>query len=220
MPRFFLLLLTVFALIWAQGTAAQDRYLNMRIRDRESGLTFRTTEFLDEGKWARTYKAQVVPRKGEDYPDGTTYAIKLFVNSHPTEEMFQKEADSLSKAGLLRSKSFNHRPPYLAMLYVRGERLGIYLKNKGKIDRRLYEKLKAAILKAIDELHAKGITHHDIHPGNVLIEEQGRSIVAHLIDFDSSELLEGNQYAKNSKAEDIRQFDERILPHLLSHRRH
>lgn len=61
-----------------------------------------------------------------------------------------------------------------------GSTLADYLKNKvGSVDKELFTR---ALTSAIDHLHSLGFAHNDLHPGNILIGEQGLPV---LIDFGS-----------------------------------
>jgi eukaryotic-like serine/threonine-protein kinase len=67
--------------------------------------------------------------------------------------------------------------PYLVMEYVPGENLGERISGKAEID---CERLARELLGALSHIHAAGIVHRDVKPGNVLVAPDGS---AKLIDF-------------------------------------
>lgn len=67
--------------------------------------------------------------------------------------------------------------PYLVMQFVPGEDLGQVLARDGRVD---CERLARELLDALAHIHAVGILHRDVKPGNILIDGEG---TARLIDF-------------------------------------
>jgi eukaryotic-like serine/threonine-protein kinase len=67
--------------------------------------------------------------------------------------------------------------PYLVMQFVPGQDLGQVLARDGHVD---CERLARELLDALAHIHAVGIVHRDVKPGNILI---GRDGSAKLIDF-------------------------------------
>jgi serine/threonine-protein kinase len=67
--------------------------------------------------------------------------------------------------------------PYLVMEYVPGENLAERMSGKAGVD---CERLARELLGALAHIHAAGIVHRDIKPGNVLVAPDGS---AKLIDF-------------------------------------
>jgi eukaryotic-like serine/threonine-protein kinase len=67
--------------------------------------------------------------------------------------------------------------PYLVMAYMPGGSLQDRLDAGGKPDA---ERLAADVLRALAHIHAAGIIHRDVKPGNVLLDRDGR---ASLTDF-------------------------------------
>jgi serine/threonine protein kinase len=67
--------------------------------------------------------------------------------------------------------------PYLVMEYVPGENLAERMTRKAAVD---CERLARELLGALAHIHAAGIVHRDVKPGNVLIAPDGS---AKLIDF-------------------------------------
>src|SRR6202171_1380409 len=78
--------------------------------------------------------------------------------------------------------------PYLVMEYIEGPTLAD-LMDAGLDDERIPE-LLAQIAAGLDYAHVRGVIHRDIKPGNVLLTEEGRAVLA---DFGLAWLLEGAQ---------------------------
>jgi len=64
--------------------------------------------------------------------------------------------------------------PYLVMAYMSGGSLQDRIDAGGKPDA---ERLAADVLRALAHIHAAGIIHRDVKPGNVLLDRDGRACV-------------------------------------------
>jgi predicted Ser/Thr protein kinase len=78
--------------------------------------------------------------------------------------------------------------PYLVMEYIEGPTLAD-LMDAGLDDERI-PNLLDQIAAGLDYAHVRGVIHRDIKPGNVLMTEEGRAVLA---DFGLAWLLEGAQ---------------------------
>jgi eukaryotic-like serine/threonine-protein kinase len=95
---------------------------------------------------------------------------------------FRREAQvaaSLSHPNLVGVYDFSEEGerPYLVMQFVPGENLAAHLERGAPLD---CEQLARELLEAVAHIHAAGILHRDIKPGNIVIEPDG---TAKLIDF-------------------------------------
>jgi eukaryotic-like serine/threonine-protein kinase len=95
---------------------------------------------------------------------------------------FRREAQTaagLSHPNLVGVYDFSDKGerPYLVMQFVPGENLAARLERGEGVD---CEKLARELLEAVAHIHAAGILHRDIKPGNIVIEPDG---TAKLIDF-------------------------------------
>ncbi len=77
--------------------------------------------------------------------------------------------------------------PYYSMELVRGLPFHAFAKHAGP---RQFTHAAAQILEALCTLHARGTTHGDIKPANILIAGKGASSVARLIDFGLAQPLD------------------------------
>jgi len=95
---------------------------------------------------------------------------------------FRREAQTaagLSHPNLVGVYDFSEEGerPYLVMQFVPGESLAARLERGAEVDR---ERLARELLEAVAHIHAAGILHRDIKPGNIVVEPDG---TAKLIDF-------------------------------------
>lgn len=95
---------------------------------------------------------------------------------------FRREAQTaagLSHPNLVGVYDFSDEGerPYLVMQLVPGENLAARLQRGEEVD---CDKLARELLEAVAHIHAAGILHRDIKPGNIVIEPDG---TAKLIDF-------------------------------------
>jgi eukaryotic-like serine/threonine-protein kinase len=114
-------------------------------------------------------------------------AIKLMADTLADDERwlarFTREARAaaaLSHPNIVKVFDFgveDHRP-YLVMAYVPGGSLRDRLRDGGPLPEP--EALARELLGALGHVHAAGIVHRDVKPGNILLDEDERS---HLTDF-------------------------------------
>lgn len=95
---------------------------------------------------------------------------------------FRREAQTaagLSHPNLVGVYDFSEEGerPYLVMQFVPGENLAARLERGEEVD---CDKLARELLEAVAHIHAAGILHRDIKPGNIVIEPDG---TGKLIDF-------------------------------------
>ena len=109
-------------------------------------------------------------------------AIKLMADTLADDERwlarFQREARAaaaLSHPHIVKVFDFgieDHRP-YLVMAHVAGGSLRDRLRDGGELPDA--ERLARELLGALAHVHAAGIVHRDVKPGNILLDEHGRS---------------------------------------------
>ena len=83
-------------------------------------------------------------------------------------------------------KDETSRKSYLMMEYIEGKSLDVYIKENGTMKESEANKFLLMLIKAVNELHSKGIAHRDIKPQNILITEDKK---IKLIDFNISKKM-------------------------------
>ena len=73
--------------------------------------------------------------------------------------------------------------PYIAMRLVSGSDLGKRLAVSGRLEPELATDLIAQISHGLDAIHAAGLVHRDVKPGNVLVSGEAGSEHAYITDF-------------------------------------
>jgi tetratricopeptide (TPR) repeat protein len=80
---------------------------------------------------------------------------------------------------------------YLAMEYVEGSNLTLFLRQRGRLPVPLAIKLARQLLSCLAEAHRHGIVHRDLKPDNVMITEASRGEVrVKVLDFGLSKLVD------------------------------
>ena len=81
---------------------------------------------------------------------------------------------------------------YIATEYLPGRTLRALLEAEGALPLERAAPILKQIAEALDRAHAQGVIHCDVRPGNVIVEETGRTIRATLIDFGLVKAIEGS----------------------------
>ena len=138
-------------------------------------------EALDQGGQARIYRA-VHPQLRQ------TVAIKLGHllphDNRDAREMLIAEARLLAQLDhphLVRvhDLDFHKNRPFIVMDYIRGRNLQ-QARHEDNTSPRQAAEFVARIASALAAIHAQGVTHRDVKPGNILLDENGQP---RLIDF-------------------------------------
>ncbi len=79
---------------------------------------------------------------------------------------------------------------YYVMPYVRGESLRARMDREGQLPVEDAVRIAAEAAEALDHAHGKGVLHRDIKPENILLDEDGRVLVA---DFGIARALTEDQ---------------------------
>jgi serine/threonine-protein kinase len=120
-------------------------------------------------------------------PDGSAVALKIARDNRPAM------AAMLAHESRVLVRLYGHDTPawrgsgehagraYLAMTWCSGVSIGVAAQTlRAAGDRRRLHALVLALLQAYARLHARGVLHGDIHPGNGLLGDDGRVV---LVDF-------------------------------------
>jgi len=110
-------------------------------------------------------------------------------------QRFEREAKllaSLKHPGVATVFSFGEHEGrlYMALELVDGRSLDILLAQKGVIPPRRASGIAVQLLDALDAVHALGITHRDVKPGNVMVVRRGGSDHVKLLDFGVAKVQE------------------------------
>jgi len=80
---------------------------------------------------------------------------------------------------------------YLAMEYVDGMDLGLFLRQKGRLQVSQAVKLMRQIVSCLAEAHRHGIVHRDLKPDNIMVSEGSRAeLRVKVLDFGLSKLVD------------------------------
>ncbi len=106
---------------------------------------------------------------------------------------FEREARaiaSLEHAAIVPVHDFGEHDgqPYLVMRLMRGDSLDHRL-AQGRLATQDEARILERIASALDAAHDAGITHRDVKPGNILLDDQGN---AYLTDFGIARLMEAS----------------------------
>jgi serine/threonine protein kinase len=140
---------------------------------------YRLDRLLGHGGMASVWLADDVVL---DRPVAVKVLADTIASDPEFKARFRREAQvaaSLSHPNLIGVYDYSEgdERPYLVMEYVPGENLAERMAKRPGVD---CERLAAELLGALAHIHAAGIIHRDVKPGNVLIAPDGS---AKLIDF-------------------------------------
>ncbi|MBO0803182.1 MAG: protein kinase [Nocardiopsaceae bacterium] len=130
-------------------------------------------------------------------PAGRAVAVKV-VRPELTDDpefgrRFAREVDAARAVGGMYTApvvaaGLNDDPPWLATAFVPGPSLASLVEQHGPLPELAVWRLAAGLTEALRAVHACGVVHRDLKPGNVLLAPDG----PHLIDFGISRALDGN----------------------------
>ncbi len=112
-------------------------------------------------------------------------------------QRFQREgiaAGKFSHPHLIQIFDFDRsegRLFYLAMEYVEGVNLTLFLRQRGRLPVEIALKLARQILSCLAEAHRHGIVHRDLKPDNIMVSEASRGeLRVKVLDFGLSKLVD------------------------------
>ncbi len=139
---------------------------------------------LGRGGMGTVYRARHVET-------GATHALKVIrlpeeSMGSPIAARFAREAEALARVGdhpgiaTVHATGSGPGMVWLAMDLIEGESLARVLARRGALPPREAAEIVAAIVRAVEHVHAPGVLHRDIKPENVILDVDGRP---HLVDF-------------------------------------
>jgi serine/threonine-protein kinase len=93
---------------------------------------------------------------------------------------------------------------FMVMEYLEGESFATILERERTIAPQILATIAAQILEALGAAHRAGVVHRDLKPENVIVEPCGKEVLARVIDFGISKIIERpnqkERYAKTTAA--------------------
>jgi serine/threonine protein kinase len=131
-------------------------------------------------------------RRAEDLVTGDQVAVKLLRRLPDGAPWSAREIHALERldhASLVRLRDcgVDHDVPFLVLDMIEGTSLADEL-TRGPLGTRRAIEVIAAVADGLAHAHARGVTHRDVKPGNILLDEAGR---ARLADFGIARLADG-----------------------------
>lgn len=125
--------------------------------------------------------------------DGLPVAVKLLraASAHDTvaADRLRREAEALGLSwhpNVVEIKDHGHAPDgttYLVLELLRGEPLGSYLHARGCLTPEEVQPLATQIAEALVAIHAAGVVHRDLKPGNIFLTPSDEGLRVKILDF-------------------------------------
>ncbi|MBA3261119.1 MAG: serine/threonine protein kinase [Thermoleophilaceae bacterium] len=122
-------------------------------------------------------------------PHGERVALKVVKRELAQDRIFRRRFDREADIAVrvkhphvvpVLDKGEHDGIPYLAQSFIRGGSLADKLERDGSLDVEYAVRICLWVAAGLDAVHAAGLVHRDVKPGNILLDEQG---VAHITDF-------------------------------------
>jgi serine/threonine protein kinase len=132
---------------------------------------YRVKGLVGQGGMGAVYLAEEAETGGE-------VALKVLAPEHAESEEFRRRftresryANSLNHPHIVRVRDVGEADGllYMAMDYVRGMDLKLLLALEGELDAERAVSLLSQVANALDAVHASGLYHRDVKPGNVVV---------------------------------------------------
>jgi serine/threonine protein kinase len=122
-------------------------------------------------------------------PDGEHVALKVVKRDLARDTVFRRRFDR--EASIAQRVTHRHVVPvldkgehdgipYLAQRFIRGGSLAEKIQTDGTLSIEDAVRITLWVAAGLDAVHAAGLVHRDVKPGNILLDEQG---VAYITDF-------------------------------------
>src|SRR4029077_21231758 len=143
------------------------------------GGRYRLIELLGQGGMATIYRAS-------DSQLGRDVAVKVLRPEYGRDPdfvaRFRMEAQAVASLNspnivVVHDFGMDDAGPFIVMDYVDGEDLARLLRRTGPLPPAQAARIAAEVARALAAAHARGLTHRDIKPGNILLAQNGRVLV-------------------------------------------
>lgn len=116
-------------------------------------------------------------------------------------ERFRAEVDAARRVGGFHTASVvdadpDAQAPWLATAYIPGPTLAGLLAERGPMDESRLRLLGAALAEALQAIHACGLVHRDLKPGNIIMAEDGPRV----LDFGIARAVESTRLTSTGGA--------------------
>ncbi|MEV0408335.1 serine/threonine-protein kinase [Actinoallomurus sp. NPDC050550] len=121
-------------------------------------------------------------------PGGRRVAVKLIRPEHAGDRQFRarfaREVEAARRVGGFHTAQLvaadpEANPPWLVTAYVEGPSLRDLVLDRGPLDPAAVRRLAAELAEGLAAIHASGLVHRDLKPGNIIMAADG----ARIIDF-------------------------------------
>ena len=139
-------------------------------------------------------------------PDGEHVALKVVKRDLARDTVFRRRF--AREAGIAQRVEHRHVVPvvdqgehdgipYLAQRFIRGGSLAETLEREGHLEIETAVRICLWVASGLDAVHAAGLIHRDVKPGNILLDEEG---VAYITDFGLAKDSQGTVLTRPGQA--------------------
>ena len=139
-------------------------------------------------------------------PDGDHVALKVVKRDLARDTVFRRRF--AREAGIAQRVEHRHVVPvvdqgehdgipYLAQRFIRGGSLAETLERDGHLEVETAVRICLWVASGLDAVHAAGLIHRDVKPGNILLDEEG---VAYITDFGLAKDSQGTVLTRPGQA--------------------
>lgn len=138
-------------------------------------------------------------------PGGRAVAVKVVRSELAADphfrERFRAEVEAARRVGGFHTAPVvdadpDAESPWLATAYVPGPTLAELVERHGPLDEERLRSLGAALAEALHAVHACGLVHRDLKPGNIIMADDG----PHVLDFGIARAVEATRLTATGAA--------------------